>query len=541
MPLKIAMIGAGSVGFTRRLVQDILTVPEFHDTQFAFHDLSEHNMDMVTQLCRRDIAANGLSATITPTLSRRDAVTDADYVLCMIRQGGLEAFQTDIDIPLKYGVDQCVGDTLCAGGLLYAQRGIAALLGFCKDIKELAKPDALLLNYANPMAMLTWACNQYGGVSTIGLCHGVQGAHWQIKNVTELWAKKHGYLGENETIKRREEVDAVFAGINHQTWCLKAEWRGIDMIPHLLEAFESHPEYSKTEKCRIDVLKRFGYYSTESNGHLSEYLPWYRKRVGEINDWIDLSSWINGETGGYLRVCTEGRNWFEKDFPNWMTQDAPKYTPESRSEEHGSYIIEGLETGRIYRGHFNIVNKGHITNLPDGCIIEIPGYVDKTGINMPVVGDLPLACAATCSASVRVQQMGVEAGVHGNILLLKQAMLHDPLVGAVCSPEEVWQMTDEMLVVQAEWLPQYAGEIKAAARRLDEAVANGTRVTLVETEGAARLHTATVEEMESRAEESRANAQAADKGKMTQTAGDPAKAEHQPTAEEMMLAVDAGA
>ena len=541
MPLKIAMIGAGSVGFTRRLVQDILTVPELSNTQFAFHDLSEHNMDMVTQLCRRDIEANGLAATVTPTLSRREAVTDADYVLCMIRQGGLEAFQSDIDIPLKYGVDQCVGDTLCAGGLMYAQRGIAAVLDFCKDIKELAKPNVLLLNYANPMAMLTWACNQYGGVSTIGLCHGVQGAHWQIKNVTELWAKKHGYLGENETIKRREEVDAVFAGINHQTWCLKAEWRGIDMIPHLLEAFESHPEYSKTEKCRIDVLKRFGYYSTESNGHLSEYLPWYRKRVGEINDWIDLSSWINGETGGYLRVCTEGRNWFEKDFPNWMTQDAPKYTPESRSEEHGSYIIEGLETGRIYRGHFNIVNKGHITNLPDGCIIEIPGYVDKTGINMPVVGDLPLACAATCSASVRVQQMGVEAGVHGNILLLKQAMLHDPLVGAVCSPEEVWQMTDEMLVVQAEWLPQYAGEIKAAARRLDEAVANGTRVTLVETEGAARLHTATVEEMESRAEESRANAQAADKGKMTQTAGDPAKAGHQPTAEEMMLAVDAGA
>lgn len=541
MPLKIAMIGAGSVGFTRRLVQDILTVPELSGTHFAFHDLSDHNMDMVTQLCRRDIEANGLSATVTPTLSRRDAVTDADYVLCMIRQGGLEAFQTDIDIPLKYGVDQCVGDTLCAGGLMYAQRGIAAVLDFCKDIKELAKPDVLLLNYANPMAMLTWACSQYGGVQTLGLCHGVQGAHWQIKNVIELWAKTHGYLGEEETIKRREEVDAVFAGINHQTWCIKAEWRGIDMIPHLLEAFEAHPEYAQTEKCRIDVLKRFGYYSTESNGHLSEYLPWYRKRVGEINDWIDLSSWINGETGGYLRVCTEGRNWFEKDFPNWMTQDTPKYTPESRSEEHGSYIIEGLETGRIYRGHFNVVNKGHITNLPDGCIIEIPGYVDKTGINMPVVGDLPLACAATCSASVRVQQMGVEAGVHGNVLLLKQAMLHDPLVGAVCNPEEVWQMTDEMLVAQAEWLPQYAGEIKAAARRLDEAVANGTRVKLLETEGAARLHTATVEEMESRAEESRANAQAADKGKMTQTAGDPTETKYQPTAEAVMLAVDAGA
>ncbi len=541
MTLKIAMIGAGSVGFTRRLVQDILSVPELGDTHFAFHDLSEHNMDMVTQLCRRDIEANGLSATVTPTLNRREAVTDADYVLCMIRQGGLEAFASDIDIPLKYGVDQCVGDTLCAGGLMYAQRGVAAMLDFCRDIKELAKPDVLLLNYANPMAMLTWACNQYGGVNTVGLCHGVQGAHWQIKNVTEQWAKKHGHLGADETIHRREEVDVVFAGINHQTWCVKAEWRGIDMIPNLLEAFEDHAEYSKTEKVRIDVLRRFGYYSTESNGHLSEYLPWYRKRVGEINDWIDLSSWINGETGGYLRVCTEGRNWFEKDFPNWMTQDPPKYTSEGRSEEHGSFIIEGLETGRIYRGHFNIVNRGHITNLPDGCIVEIPGYVDKMGINMPVVGDLPLACAATCSASVRVQQMGVEAAVHGDVLLLKQAMLHDPLVGAVCNPEEVWQMADEMLVAQAEWLPQYAGEIKAAARRLDDAEANGTRVKTVETQGAARLHTATVEEMEERAEESRANAQAADKGKMTQTAGDPQATEQQPTAEAMMLAADAGA
>ena len=519
MPLKIAMIGAGSVGFTRRLMQDILTVPELGDTHFALTDISQHNMDMVTKLCRRDIDANGLSATVSATTERRAAVADADYVLCMIRQGGLEAFQSDIDIPLKYGVDQCVGDTLCAGGLMYAQRGIAAMLDFCKDIREVSKPNALLLNYANPMAMNTWACNQYGGVKTIGLCHGVQGAHWQIKNVVELWAKKHGYLGEGEHIGRREEVDVVFAGINHQTWCLKAEWHGINMIPHLLEAFEMHPEYARTEKVRIDVLKRFGYYSTESNGHLSEYLPWYRKRVGEIADWIDLSSWINGETGGYLRVCTEGRNWFESDFPNWMSGDAPKFTPDKRSEEHGSYIIEALETGRIYRGHFNVVNQGHITNLPNGCIVEIPGYVDRTGINMPVIGDLPLACAATCSASVRVQQMGMEAAVHGDVTLLKQAMLHDPLVGAVCNPEEVWQMTDEMLVAQAEWLPQYAGQIKDAARRLDDAEADGTRVKRVETEGAARLHTATVEEMTAKAEESRANAQAADKGKMTRAAG----------------------
>jgi len=504
MPLRIAVIGAGSVGFTRRLMQDILSVPELGDTHFALTDISPHNMDMVTRLCRRDIDANGLPATISAATDRRAAVADADYVLCLIRQGGLEAFGTDIDIPLKYGVDQCVGDTLCAGGLMYAQRSIAALLDFCKDIKEVAKPNALLLNYANPMAMNTWACNQYGGVQTIGLCHGVQGAHRQIKNVVELRAKKHGYLGENESIGWREEVDAVSAGINHQTWCLQAKWRGIDMIPHLLEAFQMHPEYARTEKVRIDVLKRFGYYSTEPNGHLSEYLPWYRKRVGEIPDWIDLSSWINGETGGYLRVCTEGRTWFESDFPNWMAGEAPRFTPEGRSEEHSSYIIEALETGRTYRGHFNVVNKGHLTNLPDGCIVEIPGSVDRTGINMPVIGDLPLACAATCAASVRVQEMGMEAAVRGD-LLLKQVMLHDPLVGAVCSPEEVWQMTDEMLVAQAQWLPQYAGQIRDAARRLADAEKNGTRVALAETEGAARLHTATVEEMTLKAEAARAN------------------------------------
>jgi alpha-galactosidase len=514
MAIKIAMVGAGSIGFTRKLLADVLTVPELVDTQFAFTDISQHNLDMVTQLCRRDIQANGLPATIEATLDRRAAITDADYVICTIRQGGMEAFQTDIDIPLRYGVDQCVGDTLCAGGLMYAQRTIPVLLDICRDIREVARPDALFLNYSNPMAMNTWACNKYGGVPTIGLCHGVQGAHWQIASCIEHWAKREGLIGADETLHRRE-VDVIAAGINHQTWFIRAEWRGMDMIPNLLELFQAHPTFPQTEKVRIDVLRRFGYYSTESNGHLSEYLPWYRKRVAEIEKWIDLSVWINGETGGYLRVCTEARNWFETDFPNWMREEPPRFAPEHRSEEHGSYIIEGLETGRVYRGHFNVVNQGHIPNLPDGCVIEVPGYVDRTGVNIPVVGALPLACAATCAASIRVQEMGMEAAVQGDVTLLKQAMLHDPLVGAVCNPEEVWQMTDEMLVAQAQWLPQYAREIPAAGARLDRAVQNGTRVKLIETQGAARLHTKTVAELAQDAEHARQNAGAADKAHMT--------------------------
>lgn len=493
MSFKVAFIGAGSIGFTRKLLQDLLSVPEFHSIEVAFTDINQHNLDMVTQLCQRDIDSNRLDIRIQSTTDRREAFKDAKYIFNVVRIGGLEAFALDVDIPLKYGVDQCVGDTLCAGGIMYGQRGIAAMLDFCKDIREVAAPDCLLLNYANPNAMITWACNKYGSVNTIGLCHGVQGGHRQIANVLGL---------------EKKDVDIICAGINHQTWYTQVRHKGQDMTGKLLEAFEKHPEYSKTEKVRIDMLRRFGYYSTESNGHLSEYVPWYRKRPEEIKRWIDLGTWINGETGGYLRVCTEGRNWFETDFPNWMQELPKNFAPDQRGEEHGSYIIEGLETGRAYRGHFNVVNNGAISNLPDDAVVEVPGYVDANGINIPKVGDLPLGCAAGCNASISVQRMAVEAAVHGDDLLLRQAMMMDPLVGAVCNPPEIWQMVDEMLVAQEKWLPQYGRAIEAAKVRM----ASGN---LIETKegyaGAARLKTKTVEEMAKDKEAAKKNAGAADK------------------------------
>jgi len=476
MAIKVTMIGAGSIGFTRRLVQDVLTVPELADTHFALTDISKPNLDMVHQLLKRDVRANGKPAKLTATINRRKALEGADYVFSLVRVGGLEAFQTDIDIPLRYGVDQCVGDTLCAGGILYGQRTIPVLLGFCKDIREVAAPGCVFMNYSNPMAMNTWACNQYGGVRTIGLCHGVEGGIHQIADVLGVPAK---------------ELDVVCAGINHQTWYISVKHRGKEMTGKLLAGFEKHPVYSKTEKVRIDILRRFGYYTTESNGHVSEYVPWYRKRPREIRKWIKLGSWIDGETGGYLRVCKESRRWFETDFPNWLKADPPAYTAQNRSGEHGSHIIEALETGRMYRGYFNVVNRGCINNLPGDCVIEAPGYVDGNGINMTVVGDLPLACAATCQASVQVQRMAVEAAVHGDVTLLKQAMLHDPLTAAVCDPPEIWQLTDAMLVAQAPWLPQYRREIPKAKKRLAAEKDLGTRST----RGAARLKARSVAEL----------------------------------------------
>lgn len=495
---KITFIGAGSIGFTRGLLTDILSVPELQHSEIAFMDISAHNLDMVYQLCQRDIEANGLDIRIQTTTDRREALKGAKYVITCMRIGGLDAFKTDIEIPLKYGVDQCVGDTLCAGGIMYAQRDIAVLEGLCKDIREVADPNCLMLNYCNPNAMVTWYCNKYGKVNTVGLCHGVQGGHKLIANAL-------GY--------EQKDVDIICAGINHMTWYISVKHDGVELNDKLLAALEADPEIAQTEKCRIDMMKRFGYFSTESNGHLSEYVPWYRKRPDEIKRWIDLGIWINGETGGYLRVCTEGRNWFEVDFPNWMKEEPKKYEYDKRSHEHGSWIIESMETGRVYRGHFNRINNGTIKNLPDDCVVEAPGFVDTFGINMPSIGDLPLGCAAACLSNITVQRLAVEAGAHADINLLRQAMMMDPLVGAVCNTEEIWQMTDEMLIAQEQWLPQYADEIARAKERWAKAEAEGTLIPPIVTEGAARLHTKTVEEMAADKEAARKNAAEADKAK----------------------------
>jgi len=434
------------------------------------------------------------------------------------------------------------------------------LLGFCRDISEVGAPGCVFINHSNPMAMNTWACNKYGhGVQVIGLCHGVEGGHWQIAEVLGLKREEvdiicaginhrtwyvsvkhkgkdmtgkllkafeahpvfskterariemirrfghdvnvtglcHGVIGGHALIAKvfglkQEEVDIICAGINHQTWYIAIRHKGEDLTGKLLAAMEKDPEVRKAEKVRIDMLRRFGYFSTESNGHLSEYVPWYRKRVEEINDWIDTSTWIGGETGGYLRACTEGRNWFEHDFPNWMKEPPLKFGPEHRGHEHGSYIIEALETGRAYRGHFNVVNRGVITNLPPDAIVEVPGYIDGNGMNIPVVGDLPLGCAAVCNASISVQRLSVEAAMSGNDELLRQAFMMDPLTGAVLNPPEIWQMVDDMLIAGEQWLPQYKKAIAKAKRRQK----SGTRIPTKDFAGAARLHTKSVEEME---------------------------------------------
>lgn len=283
MSFKIAIIGAGSVGFTKKLFTDLLCVPEFRDIEVALTDISQHNLDMIRAILDKIVEANGFPVKVTAHTDRRRALEGAKYIISCVRVGGLEAYADDIRIPLKYGIDQCVGDTICAGGILYGQRNIPVILDFCKDIREVAAPGAKFLNYANPMAMNTWAAIEYGKVDTVGLCHGVQHGAEQIAEI----------LGA----KSPAELDYICSGINHQTWFIDLRLNGRKIgKEELVAAFEAHPVFSQQEKLRIDVLKRFGVYSTESNGHLSEYLPWYRKRPEEIARWIDMSDWIHGET-----------------------------------------------------------------------------------------------------------------------------------------------------------------------------------------------------------------------------------------------------
>ena len=476
----VTFIGAGSIGFTRRLIADLLSVPEFRHVTLRLQDISQRNLGMVAQLVRKDLAANQHPARLETTTDQAVALRDAGYVFNTARVGGLDGFQHDVNIPLTYGIDQCVGDTICAGGIMYAQRGIPMILKLCEDIHEHAAPDCRLLNYANPMAMMTWAANTTGGVDTIGLCHGVQDGRRLIAKVFQLSS---------------EEVDIVCAGINHQTWYIDIRHRGKDLGGQLLAALEAHPFFRHQEKVRIDILRRFGHFSTESNGHLSEYLAWYRKRPDEVKQWMGDHSWINGETAGYLRNCIEGRNWFDTVFPKWLRGPARSFVAERRSEEHGSYIIESMETGRTYHGHFNRVNDDTISNLPADAIVEAPGHVDGNGLHMTTGLALPLGCAAICKQSIEVQRLAVAAAVAGDDQLLRQAMLLDPLVGAVCTPPEVWQMVDEMLVAQARWLPQYKQAIVAAEKRLN----TGKTIQTRDYRGAARKPVASLASMQRRA------------------------------------------
>jgi alpha-galactosidase len=432
---KIAIIGAGSLVFGKTLMADFLATPALAGSEYRLMALSHKRLDKMHAFVRRMIKDNGVQATVTATTDRRKALAGADYVVVMLQAGGVEVFQTDYEIPLKYGVDQCIGDTLNPGGIFRALRHIPVLLDIARDMQELC-PHAMLFNYANPMAICCWALGRVPGLQFIGLCHGVQ-------TTMDLIAS---YTGEP-----KEQIDFVAAGINHMAWFLKLERDGRDLYPTLKANFEK-PGFYVNEKVRAEVMRHFGYFMTESTGHLSEYMPYFRKNQQALDLYCDEPA-FGGETGAYYKYCRMLAVKFTTMDP--LSIESTKLGP--RSAEYCSHIIEAKETGKIFRLNGNIRNDGYITNLPNGCCVEVPIYVDRLGLHPTVIGDLPIQCAALNMTNVLVQGLTVEAHFTGDPERIVQAVALDPLTSAVLTLQEIRAMTAELLEAQRDYLPQFAG------------------------------------------------------------------------------------
>ncbi|MHC4713229.1 MAG: alpha-galactosidase [Planctomycetota bacterium] len=433
---KVAMIGAGSLVFCKTLMSDMLATEALRGAEYSLMALTHRRLDKMHDFIQRMIKDNSLDAKVSATTDRREALDGADYVVIMIQVGGVEAFGYDYEIPMKYGVDNCIADTMGPGGVFRALRHIPALLEIAEDMRELC-PEALMLNYANPMAICCWALGTVEGLKFVGLCHGVQ-------TTMDLIAS---YVGE-----RKEDIDFTAAGINHMAWFLKLEKDGRDLYPILKENFEK-PGYYVNEKVRGEVMRHFGYFMTESTGHLSEYLPYFRKNRKALDLYCDEPA-FGGETGAYYNYSKMVAEKFEKMDP--LSIESTKLGP--RSAEYCSHILEACETGRIFRFNGNVRNDGYITNLPDGCCVEVAIYADRMGLHPTVIGDLPPQLAALNMSNVLVHGLTVEASLKGDPELVMQAVALDPLTAAVLTLKETRDMTAEMLEAEKRWLPQFEGK-----------------------------------------------------------------------------------
>lgn len=437
MPAKIAMIGAGSIIFCKTLLNDILATPALKDSEIALMNRTEPKLRLMESFAKRMVKENKLPARITATLDRRKAIEGADFVVVMIQVGGIEAFEVDYNVPMKYGVDQCVADSMGPGGVFRGLRSVPVLSGIARDVEEVAKPGAIMLQYANPMAANCLALGMMTKVPFVGLCHGVQ-------TTLDLIA---GYCKVP-----KDEITYIAGGINHMDWFLKLEHKGKDLYPHLRKVFEK-PEYYKNEKVRGEVFRHFGYFMTESTGHLSEYLPWFRKNKKALEEYCDEPS-FGGETGAYYTYCKTLAEKYAEHNP--LEYESAKV--DRRSVEYCSYILEAVVTGKPFRFMGNVRNDSYITNLPNGCCVEVPTFADDNGLHPTTVGQLPPQCAAACQTNINLQSLAAHAGIDGDPEHIVHAVAMDPLTGAVLTLREIREMCTEMLEAQRKWLPQFEGK-----------------------------------------------------------------------------------
>jgi alpha-galactosidase len=432
MPV-ITFVGAGSMVFAKNLIGDVLSFEELADSEIVLMDIDEHRLEQTRRVAEAMVENEGLDATVRATLDRREALAGADYVLNMINVGGTEPFENEIRIPERYGVKQAIGDTTGPGGIFRALRTIPTMLDLAADMEELC-PDALLLNYTNPMSMLCKAVFDATDVECVGLCHSVP-------HTADAIAE---YVGVP-----REELDYWVAGINHMAWFLECEHDSSSVYPALYDALEDEATYRK-DTVRFEMLKHFGAFPTESSHHMSEYLPYFRTDEEHIEELTGTSYAERMPTATYL----EG----------WKARSAERDRPElavdlddlriDRSEEYAARLIHSIETGTQRRFNLNVPNESNaIENLPNDACVEVPVYVDGSGIHPAAVGRLPAELAALNRQHTTVYELAVGGALEGNREKVHQAVKLDPLSSAACSLDELHEMTEELLVANEPYLP----------------------------------------------------------------------------------------
>ena len=419
---KVTLVGAGSAVFARQIITDILAVEGLDRGIFALVDIDPVRLDLARRIAERLIELTGKDWTVEASTERLDVLKGTDYVVNSIEVAGLQNVRHDYDIPIKYGVDQCIGDTIGPGGIFKALRTGPAWLEIVADVERLA-PSAVVLNYTNPMSILTLAASRSSGLSVVGLCHSVQATSRLLAEFLDV---------------PYDDLTWRCAGINHNAWFTTLERHGKDLYPQLRER-ASQPEIYERDPVRFDVMLHLGAFVTESSGHFSEYVPYYRKRPDLLERYTRPG--YLGESGFYAN------NW-----PDWRKENDERIhsmlhgeteIPLRRSHEYASYIIEAMEHGRPTSIHGNVTNSGSIENLPDGCV-EVECVVGPDGIRPVTFGPLPEQLAALNRSHMAVHELVVQALLERDRRKAMYALMLDPLTAAVCSLDETEKMFDEM-------------------------------------------------------------------------------------------------
>jgi alpha-galactosidase len=436
---KIAMIGAGSTVFAKNLLGDVLSFPELVDATISLMDIDSNRLHTSEIVARKTAEAVGAHPTIEATTDRRRALDGADYIINMIQVGGYRPSTViDFDIPKKYGLRQTIADTLGIGGIMRALRTIPVMVDMAHEMEELC-PNVLFINYVNPMAMNTWAVLHATRIRTVGLCHSVQGTAHQL-------ARDIGIPPE--------EINYVCAGINHMAFYLTFEHNGRDLYPELRRVI-AEGRVPAGDRVRYEMLRRIGYFVTESSEHFAEYTPYFIRR-----DRPDLIDAFDVPLDEYPRRCENQLAGWE-DLRAGLEDDGKPLTVK-RSSEYGSLIIHSMETGEPTVIYGNVLNRGLIDNLPQGCCVEVPCLVDKNGVQPMKIGAMPSVLAGLMRTNINVQELTVQAALTHRRQHVYEAAMLDPHTVAELTLDQIWSLVDELIAAHGDYIPPFVDEMPLA-------------------------------------------------------------------------------